>query len=420
MSGGKPILVAWSECSKCKHSCGYPDYCALKLNDGLDGMPRKDKAAKEKRCMFFQAKEDLPLDGVAGSGKSPNGSSIPELNPTKIEGKPYWETNPIYLNPNKEPEPILTWGEVNGIPYIEKQGIVMIIASIGQGKSAAKDALMLAIATGKQIGNFKPYPGKLPLIVNFDTEMPENDLLRRIQTIKKTNGGIMPDNLRIVPLLGETKQQRMEIIKSVVEGPECPDIIVFDTVQRLTRDFNDNVEADEFGELLMPLTKKITIVGITHLTQNTNKAKGHLGTNLEELAQEVFIAKRDKGGIFRLETKKKRNVSIDEAESVDYRFCIDKTNGYCSAEETVQKIEQTQHETWENAIREYLTAHPGECKGSFMTGLNRKPYNIGLNETEKCINWGVENGIIKRKKEGKKVLHFLEDGTEKSIDFDNP
>ena len=226
---------------------------------------------------------------------------------------PYWEKDPRFINPEKEPEPVLTWGMVENTPTIEKQGIAMITATPGEGKTTTVIALILAITTGKKFGNFKPTSTDPAKCIVFDTEQSDNDIYRKIQILKRTNEGAIPDNLRFVSLVGMPKKERLTTIMEMVRDYN-PDIIVVDTITRLTTDFNDPKESQEFEDLLLPISRTKSVVGVMHHTIGTEKAKGHLGSIMEEIGQQVWIAKRKTGGIFTLKAKKIRNYDKDRAD----------------------------------------------------------------------------------------------------------
>lgn len=226
---------------------------------------------------------------------------------------PYWEKDPRFINPEKDPEPVLTWGMVENTPTIEKQGIAMITATPGEGKTTTVMALILAITTGKKVGNFTPTTPDPAKCIVFDTEQSDNDIYRKIQILKRTNGGAIPDNLRFVSIADMGKEERKKTIMEMVEIYN-PDIVVVDTITRLTTDFNDSKESQEFEDLLKPIYRKRSLIGVMHHTIGTEKAKGHLGSIMEEIGQQVWVAKIKKGGIFTLKAKKIRNYTKELAD----------------------------------------------------------------------------------------------------------
>ena len=286
-----------------------------------------------------------------------------------INNIPYWEKDPRFLNPNKEPDPVLTWGMVANTPTIEKSGITLITATPGMGKSFTMVSLMLAVATCKQIGNFKPTNEAPARVIIFDTEQSANDIYRRIQTLRNTNRGVMPDNLRFVSLLGKPKKERLATIFEMV-GDYDPDIVIVDTITRLTTDFNDASESQEFEDLLLPISKDKSVIGIMHHTTGTEKAKGHLGSIMEEIAPQIWIAKRKPGGIFTLKAKKLRNYNIDISDC--FEVMLDPETGNLT-DTTAQNAEQA--ETRKGELEELFKGLFGRERGGLRPRELRDRFN---------------------------------------------
>lgn len=318
-----------------------------------------------------------------------------------INNIPYWEKDPRFLNPDKEPEAVLTWGMVANTPTLEKSGVTLITATPGMGKSFTMVALMLAVATCKQIGNFKPTNETPARVIIFDTEQSVNDIYRRIQILRRTNGGVMPDNLRFVSLVGMPKKERLTTIFEMVRDYN-PDIVIVDTITRLTTDFNDASESQEFEDLLLPISKDKSVIGIMHHTTGTEKAKGHLGSIMEEIAPQIWIAKRKTGGVFTLKAKKLRNYNIDISDC--FEVMLDPETGNLT-DTTAQNAEQAETRKQELEIifkslygEETKGLEPKELRQRFNIARRMSGQNTLSNDSiDDTRDEAVKYGILTRK-----------------------
>ena len=323
--------------------------------------------------------------------------------PTK---KPFWELDPRFLNPFAEPTELMTWCRIGNRPAIEKQGITSIASDPKQGKSASMYALLMHLAIGKPFGNMKPEGDAPEMCIIFDSEMSQNDLIRRYQLIRKTIGDEGAKKIRIVPLKGVPKGQRMEMISDIV-ATYNPPIIGIDTVSRLISDFNDQKEATAFlEEIILPMSADRSIIAITHLTRGTDKQKGHLGSILEELATEKYGVKKEQG-ITSMIPKFARNTDTENA--TNFQFVLTQDGNISDASSIMEQKEEERAQSYRNNFFHIFSKVDGEEQpAEKLKELIMEVESISKSSAETKMKEAVKLGVLQVRKQGSNRIYSFD------------
>ena len=323
--------------------------------------------------------------------------------PNKV---PYWELDPRFLNPFAEVAEVLTWCRIGNRPALEKSGITTIASKPKEGKSASMYALLMHLIAGKPFGNMEPVCEPPRLIIIFDTEMSKNYLIRRYRLIRKTIGDEGANKLRIVPLKGVPKGERMELIADMVERYD-PEIIAFDTVTRLISNFNDAQENIDFAELILPMSENRSIIAITHLTYNTDKMKGHLGSQLEEVANENYSVKKE-NGIIQMIAKNARNTDTENAPA--FQFLLTSEGGIIDARAMVEQLEAEKYQAWRSNFQQLFdTTLAEDLSYKELTSLIMTKEGLGERDAQTKISTAYKLGVLDKERKGQNVFYRLKD-----------
>lgn len=323
---------------------------------------------------------------------------------TNPDKRPFWELDERFLNPFAEVEDIMTWCKIGDRPALEKSGITTISAKPKEGKSASMYALLMHLISGKPFGNMTPVGEPPRMAIIFDTEMSKNDLIRRYRLIINTIGEKDAMRLRIVPLKSYPKAERMEIIKDMCDRYN-PEIVVFDTVTRLVTNFNDAQENIEFGELILPLSEGRTIIAITHLTFQTEKMKGHLGSILEELATENYSVSR-KEGVTEMTAKNARNTDTDNA--TPFQFLLTKEGGMIDASGKLAEMEAQEFNNYNvNFNQLWYHTDAEKLNNKDLANLIVEHEHINERDAQKKIAKAFSLGVLKKEREGQNMMYSL-------------
>jgi hypothetical protein len=135
-------------------------------------------------------------------------------------------------------------------------------------------------------------------IFDVDTEQDEYDSWLNAIRIPKLVGK-KPDNYIPVRLREKTPNERMQYLEYLFIESEYRNnlgLVSIDGYVDLINDFNSQIESSELTQKLMKWSSisKCHITGVLHLNPNSDKARGHLGTILQQKCETVVII-ADKG-----------------------------------------------------------------------------------------------------------------------------
>lgn len=190
----------------------------------------------------------------------------------------------------------------NGYHYPLRFGTFGNISMIKGEEKARKSflkSMILACSIGGKANNFsediKGHSLSDKYIFDIDTEQDEYDAWLNASRIPKMVG-IVPENY--IPIkLREYKSNEisgyLEWLFMESEYRTKLGIVSIDGFVDCMKDFNSLTESVEFTKTLMKYSSvaKCHITGILHLNPNSDKARGHLGTILQQKCETVIIIK---------------------------------------------------------------------------------------------------------------------------------
>lgn len=221
------------------------------------------------------------------------------------------------LDPSKEygaPKFVFTQ---NGVGFGPLGDIQMIKAPQKNGKTFLFALMMGAILKGEYLG--LKCEIKNPTILYIDTEQhPRNTQLvfRRACKIGGINGRERHSNYKAYHFRGKTPEEITNAVMVLLEDIR-PTVVFLDGVRDLVEDFNDQKESKTMVTKLMDkaLEYDCSIWSILHVNPGSDKARGHLGTEMQNKVSDVLTCLKEKtaeGTIFTVDQTDARNRDIQK------------------------------------------------------------------------------------------------------------
>ena len=234
----------------------------------------------------------------------------------------------------------------NGVHYPLRFGTAGNISMI-KGEEKARKSFLKSLILGCSFGgNSNHYTNSIDIlghdlqnkyIVDIDTEQDDYDSWLNAIRIPKLVG-VKPDNYMAIKLRDKTPNERLQYVEWLFLESEYRDklgVVSIDGYVDLINDFNSQLESSELTQKLMKWSSvsKAHITGVLHLNPNSDKARGHLGTILQQKCETVVII-ADKGDYSLVTCQRGRGKKFRE-------FCISVNNEWLP-----EIIDNPEGETW--------------------------------------------------------------------------
>lgn len=205
---------------------------------------------------------------------------------------------------------------IQGKTGVHKSRLIEVMLAVILGARTEHTKLNLGTTTSNISKN---------IVIYFDTERNiKFQYPMAIQHIKKLLGLNQDDeinNFHPISLIDRKRSARVNEIEQTVSyfrekyGSDKQIVVVFDVITDIIKNFNDVSESLEFVSYLNKLINKedVTIFGVIHENpgEGSNKARGHLGTELANKSsttiQTSLGSKQIENPIIKLQTLKCRN-----------------------------------------------------------------------------------------------------------------
>lgn len=219
----------------------------------------------------------------------------------------------------------------NGVNYPLRFGTAGNISMI-KGEEKARKSFLKSLILGCSFGgNSNLYTNSIDIlghdlkdkyIIDIDTEQDDYDSWLNAIRIPKLVG-VKPDNYMAIKLRDKTPNERLRYVEWLFLESEYRDklgVVSIDGYVDLINDFNNQLESSELTQKLMKWSSvsKAHITGVLHLNPNSDKARGHLGTILQQKCETVVII-ADKGDYSLVTCQRGRGKKFRE-------FCISVNN----------------------------------------------------------------------------------------------
>jgi len=234
----------------------------------------------------------------------------------------------------------------NGVNYPLRFGTAGNISMI-KGEEKARKSFLKSLILGCSFGgNSNLYTKSIDIlghdlkdkyIIDIDTEQDDYDSWLNAIRIPKLVG-IKPDNYMAIKLRDKTPNERLQYVEWLFMESEYRNklgVVSIDGYVDLINDFNNQLESSELTQKLMKWSSisKAHITGVLHLNPNSDKARGHLGTILQQKCETVVII-ADKGDYSLVTCQRGRGKKFRE-------FCISVNNEWLP-----EIIDNPEGESW--------------------------------------------------------------------------
>ncbi|MFL1896827.1 hypothetical protein ACJRPK_14060 [Aquimarina sp. 2-A2] len=214
-----------------------------------------------------------------------------KIDPNKVYKKP-----PLAVSVGLDPVPYK--GTNYPLKLFSFGDISMIV-----GEEKSRKSFVKSMITGCAIGgkaneyneDIKGYGLHDKWIIDLDGEQSEYDCFLNHDRIPKMCGG-MPQNYHYVQLRGMKKKERVQYLDWLFMESEFRNnlgLVNMDGFVDFCKNFNDLETSEEYVVDLLRYAAitKCHISGVLHLNPGSEKSRGHLGTILQQKAEQVIMVK---------------------------------------------------------------------------------------------------------------------------------
>lgn len=219
-------------------------------------------------------------------------------------------------NPAPEDEFLLRY---NNVLFLPKANITAVKAQAKNGKTHLCAIFATAlIMEGKEasccgVYRIRNEPFKVLYIDTEQSNHCSDKLHRKILRMASLPTNVNSSNFVMVNLRKTKPKSRLKRIKELLDKG-CFDVLLLDGIKDLAKSVNNEEEANEIIEALTDLIqeKKINLCTVLHQNpgNDSEKMRGHLGTELCNKAFEVFQTKK-KDGVFNVLTTDRREIDLE-------------------------------------------------------------------------------------------------------------
>jgi len=171
----------------------------------------------------------------------------------------------------------------------------------GKAKSKKSFFINLAISSAVSKGVLQnklrsPLKDDFNKVLYFDTEQSKYHVQRAVKRICTQIDIDVPSNLNTYGLRKSSPSERLKLVEHAIENTPNLGFIVIDGIRDLITSINDEAEASNIASKLLKWTEQynIHIVVVLHENPGSEKARGHLGTELMNKAETVIALQVDK------------------------------------------------------------------------------------------------------------------------------
>src|SRR5690554_5874550 len=277
--------------------------------------------------------------------------------------------------------PIFSLGDVSTITGMAKSRKTFLITSI----------IVAFLSDTGFLGLNSDLPTKRVLLI--DTEQSRvfvQRLIRRIYRLMKWNfEDDVKDRLRVLSLRELTPEKRLEVVKSTIESYK-PTLVFIDGSADLINDTNNVEDSTMLVNELMRIStdEKCHICSVVHTNPNSEKTRGHFGSELQRKSETVMLVTRE-GDTTTVKPQFTRNL-----EFAPFSFIINE-RGLPEATEVVQPKQENLQALFEEIYSYSTYLSYGDLQSKLMELTGKRKTACGNRITK-----GKDEKIIYQDMEG--------------------
>ena len=217
--------------------------------------------------------------------------------------------------------------KIGDVDAVYPGSITLIGGDRKQGKSQTLAIMTSVMLSGRPFGPLRPGEAATGLVLWIDTE--QNDWFQSL-TVKRLFTLMGKDEytpsgdvgLHYLGTFGVDPEEQQRIIRYAVNAYR-PSLLIIDQVGDLIADTNDNEQSAAVIRWLLDLTRErpdMAILTVLHNNPGSDKARGHIGSEMERKCSEKFVAKKNENGTFTVKCAFSRG---KDPEPWDFEFDAD-------------------------------------------------------------------------------------------------
>jgi len=175
--------------------------------------------------------------------------------------------------------------------------------SLVKGKAKSKKSFFINMAIAAAVGQGllqnklrSPLKEDFNQVLYFDTEQSKYHVQKAVKRICKQITVSVPSNLNTYGLRKLSPSERLELVEYAIENTPNLGFVVIDGIRDLITSINDEAESSNMASKLLKWTEEynIHIIVVLHENPGSDKARGHIGTELTNKAETVIALEVDK------------------------------------------------------------------------------------------------------------------------------
>lgn len=218
------------------------------------------------------------------------------------------ESTKIDLSKELPPPPVAL--KVNGEIFGTMGNFSLLI-----GKAKSKKTFLATLSMAGALGSNGVFEGCLPdgkrKVVLIDTEQGEYHVNKVGKRVLRLLGGTdIPDNFIVYAFRSLDTITRRSLIEYLIKTHPDLGLLIIDGIKDLVQSINDESEATSIADDLLRWTNdhQIHIITVLHQNKTDLKARGHIGTELQNKAETVVsVTKEAKTEVSKVEVEYSRN-----------------------------------------------------------------------------------------------------------------
>lgn len=303
--------------------------------------------------------------------------------------------------------------EQKGVGFAPLGNIMAICAEMKNGKTWLMLSLAAALLHGKWGDVVRCDEEKVPRVLWFDTEQDKYDtmlILRRIHQMGGWDFNVDHPEFQIYNLRDIRFEKRREAVMLAIKWLK-PDIVFVDGIRDLVQSVNEEQECYELINDMMAATSQYhcSIWCVLHVNPNSEKMRGHLGTELGNKVTDVFNVKKKKdknsGNItFTVEQVAARHRDVDGWTFMirDYPKEMRKySEPVMLNQKEVAKVADNKWQSMHETMKKYM---PNDQLSYSKTALKEAVANgerVGSSTAWKMVAEAIEMGVVEKCINGK-------------------
>ena len=172
-----------------------------------------------------------------------------------------------------------------------------------KGKAKSRKSFFINLAISKAIGGTLfnnrlrcPLQKGESVVLYFDTEQSKHHVQLSVKRICSQSKTEAPTNLKTYGLRSKNIDRRLKLIESCIRTTPNISFVVIDGIKDLVTSVNDERESSMVASKLLEWSEKynIHIIVVLHENPSSDKARGHLGTELVNKAETTITIELDR------------------------------------------------------------------------------------------------------------------------------